>query len=324
MIVPVGFCGNCGERMTGTFCGNCGQQAERPGTWEDAATQSVEVVTPQAVMTDEMTPHHTAPTAASPPQSAPNNDQPWGALPSIPAGVRPHNSSAPTTAPTQPVRSRSAVPAWAIGVAAVVAIAVGVLVVWNQHWLGGGTKPVAVSTVTATVTADVPTPTDGSSDPTTDEPTGEATDEPTTEATTPTVTATKSPSELRREAFVTLEHLVADDRRLSPIRGQWVAQLASKSEGIVDRTQQAAPFTLPQILAEIMSLKDNPDYGPLVRVVHQGDWGTSTAGPKPMWVTVADIDVTARADVVSWCEGHFSQRGQALLNVCYPRQMTLK
>lgn len=287
MIVPVGFCGNCGERMTGTFCGNCGQQAERPGTVEDAATQPMEVVTPQRVTTDEAASLDTAPTTA-----------------------RPH-----------PVRSRSAVPAWAIGVAAVVAIASGLLVVWNQHWLGGRTKPVAVSTVTATVTAGVPTPTDGPSDPPTDEPT----DEPTTEATTPTDTSTtKSPSELRGAAFATLEHLVADDRSLSPIRGQWVAQLASKSEGIVDKTQQAAPFTLPQILAEIMSLKDNPDYGPLVRVVHQGDWGTSTAGPKPMWVTVADIDVTSRADVVSWCEGHFSQRGQALLNVCYPRQMTLK
>ncbi len=321
MIVPVGFCGNCGERMTGTFCGNCGQQAERPGTGEDAATQPMEVVTPQRVTTDEAASLHTAPTAPAPPPSALRDDHSWGALPPTPTGVRPHNFSAPTTAPPQPVRSRSAVPAWAIGVAAVVAIALGLLVIWNQHWLGGMTKPVAVSTVTATVTAGVPTPTDGPSDPPTDEPT----DEPTTEATTPTDTSTtKSPSELRGAAFATLEHLVADDRSLSPIRGQWVAQLASKSEGIVDKTQQAAPFTLPQILAEITSLKDNPDYGPLVRVVHQGDWGTSTAGPKPMWVTVADIDVTSRADVVSWCEGHFSQRGQALLNVCYPRRMTLK
>ena len=220
-----------------------------------------------------------------------------------PRRVRPHNSSAPTTAPTQPVRSRSAVPAWAIGVAAVVAIALGVLVVWNQHWLGGGTKPVAVSTVTATVTADVPTPTDGSSDPATDEPTGEATDEPTTEATTPTVTATKSPSELRREAFVTLEQLVADDAELVPHPGAVGRSTVEQDEGIVDKSRAGHPIHAPRdprrdhFLEEAARLWLTRAGRPPGRL-----GGSRLPARTRCGCAFADIDVASKAEVVAWCQ----------------------
>lgn len=140
----------------------------------------------------------------------------------------------------------------------------------------------------------------------------------------PTTTTTLTPAEQRDQAFQSLETIVAGDAQLRPIRGQWVAQLASKYEGVVDKSQQATPFTLVQILAEINALRSNSDYGSIVRVVHQGDWAKSTAGPTPMWVTFADIDATSKDAVTSWCEQHFSQRGPALLNVCYPRKIDPK
>jgi len=90
---------------------------------------------------------------------------------------------------------------------------------------------------------------------------------------------------------------------------------------MVDKSLQAKPFTLPDVMDRIMSMRDNSEYGSLVRVVHQGDWGKSTPGPKPMWVTFVDLDASSREEVVSWCESHFTERGKALLNVCYPREM---
>ena len=167
--------------------------------------------------------------------------------------------------------------------------------------------PTAVATATVTASATV------------------LTQQPTEELPSAEPTPTEqTPEELRAEALSTLEQIVEDDRGMSPVRGQWVAQLASKSEGIIDTTQQPDPFTLPDILAEVRSHQANSEYGSRVLVVHQGDWGQTEAGPDPMWVTFAYINMSSQEEVVSWCEDHFSQRGKALLNVCYPRQMKLK
>jgi hypothetical protein len=133
-----------------------------------------------------------------------------------------------------------------------------------------------------------------------------------------------TPAERRQRDFETLQSIVRHDRRLDPIRGQWVAQLASKYEGVRDTTQQPRPFTVSDILAEVRALRSNPSFGAPVRVVLQGDWANSTPGPTPLWVTFADIDAGSRSEVAQWCESHFSQRGQALLRVCYPRQMIRK
>jgi len=124
-------------------------------------------------------------------------------------------------------------------------------------------------------------------------------------------------------AKVKLEALVAKDAATT-VRGQWVAQLSSKSEGIVDTTLQPGPFTVPDILAEHLRLRSDPGYGSLVRLVHLGDWGSLAAPASPMWVTVADINVSSSAEVTAWCEAQFSQRGKALDNVCFPRQLKLK
>ena len=193
-----------------------------------------------------------------------------------------------------------------------VAVALGVMG-WALGWFGDRTiNASAVPTVTVTAPA---------TEPTTATHTEDGTSTSTTSVTPSEAPATLTSREQRDQAFRELESIVASDAQRSPIRGQWVAQLASKYEGVVDKSQQSTPFTLVQILAEIEKLRVNPDYGSIVRVVHQGDWAKSTAGPTPLWVSFADIDVAFRADVTSWCDQHFSQRGKAQLNVCYPRQM---
>lgn len=273
----------------------------------------VPVVEPPTLETDAIREPPTVAMSASPPvwtpevpltvHDAPTQVAAWPTL------ERPDASGSPGGLAPAP-RRRSATAALAIVGALLVVAGLGAagVVAWQQGWLPGGGDAIAASTSTVTATA---TP---SQQPAEESPFGEPTPTPTE------LTA----EELRAEALGTLEQIVADDRDLSPVRGQWVAQLASKSEGIIDRTQQPDPFTLPDILAEVRSHQANAEYGSVVRVVHQGDWGQSETGPDPMWVTFADIDMSSREDVVAWCEEHFSQRGQALLNVCYPRQMKLK
>lgn len=174
---------------------------------------------------------------------------------------------------------------------------------------------VVIPSTTPTTEADGPTVTE----------TSPATEITPTETDTPSPTPPSlTPDEERLAALATIEDLVSADRATDPIRGQWVAQLASKYEGVVDKSQQPTPFTIPQILAEAEALKSNPDYGSLVRVVHQGDWGQSEAPAKTLWVTFADLDASSRSAIVDWCEGHFMERGQSLLNVCYPRQLHRK
>jgi hypothetical protein len=118
--------------------------------------------------------------------------------------------------------------------------------------------------------------------------------------------------------------LVAKDASTPTVRGQWVAQLSSKTEGIVDKTLQPGPFTVPQILAEHLRFRGDQSFGSLVRLVHLGDWGRLATPASPMWVTVADIDATSAADVTAWCESHFSQRGKSLDNVCLASRLKIK
>lgn len=191
------------------------------------------------------------------------------------------------------------------GAAVLLAVIAGV-VGWSAGWFGGASSQAATST---------------SSPPPPGTPTPTSTPQVTVTATkTPALT----PEQERDAAYNTLEQLVADDALKNPVRGQWVAQLASKTENIVDSTQKATPFTLQDILAEVRQHQANPSYGSTVRVLHQGDWGTTQPGPSTMWVTVADLDLRSQADVQAWCERTFTLRGEPLLNICYPRELTLK
>ena len=128
----------------------------------------------------------------------------------------------------------------------------------------------------------------------------------------------------RRAASDRLEELLRQDATRHVVRGQWVAQLASKYEGIVDPLVRPEPFTLPEILAEHEALRSNPVFGASVRLLQQGDWGRAAAHDPPMFVTVADINAGSADAVRAWCQAHFAQRGRALENVCYVRQLTLR
>ena len=303
----VGFCGGCGEPLSGSFCGACGRPADPDTARHDQPAPEVEQPALETVVVREQ------PTVALPvPQPAPTPTAPprtpalspaqaaWP-LPGAPS------PPGPPAVATRPPRRGSAAPTAAlVGALLVVGLGAGA-VGWQQGWLPGMADPTAVATATVTASATV------------------LTQQPTEELPSAEPTPTEqTPEELRAEALSTLEQIVEDDRGMSPVRGQWVAQLASKSEGIIDTTQQPDPFTLPDILAEVRSHQANSEYGSRVLVVHQGDWGQTEAGPDPMWVTFADINMSSQEEVVSWCEDHFSQRGKALLNVCYPRQMKLK
>jgi len=299
----VTYCGNCGHEVSGEFCGQCGQHVALADKQVDK-TRDVTATDP------------VAPT----PRGRPAEGGGQGTIGLTPPTVPERLWTAVTedTGPDLsigPLPPRGTLPLAALAVAGVVLLAALGIVGWRLHWFGDAEH--AAAPATSSVTMPV-TPTDppGSEDT--------STESAQTPATTAAKTRTKSATELGDDAYSLLEQTVSRDAQLDPIRGQWVAQLASKTEGIVDTSQQATPFTLPDILKEIQSLQANPEFGSSVRVVHQGDWAKSKAGPTPMWVAFADINESSRASVVSWCQAHFAQRGAALRNVCYPRQMSPK
>ena len=309
----VKFCGACGARLEGPFCGSCGRPATPTATGGFLPAQGAEAPGQEALAPSDASPA-SLPTGSATP--ATDEGQVRGGAH---APLSPESEVPPQPPPLQPSpvgasggpRRPTAALAAALVIALITAGAVGAAA-WRQGWFSSPAAPRALSTRTVTTSpssASTPDPVDESQSP----------------APTPTPTPTgPSPVALRAAALAELEQIVADDRKQTPVRGQWVAQLASKTEGIVDTKQQMTPFTLPDILAEIKSLQLNEDYGTKVRVVHQGDWGGTKSGSKPMWVTVADIDVASKADVVAWCNDHFDERGTDLLNVCYPRRLKLK
>jgi hypothetical protein len=295
----VTYCGNCGHEVSGQFCGQCGQHL----ALADKQVEKTRGVT----ATDPV-----APT----PRGRPDEGGGQGKIGVTPPTVAERLWTAETedTEPDLPIRPlppRGRVRLPALAVAGVVLLAALGIAGWTLHWFGDAKHAVAPTTSSVTM------PVTPSHPPSSEDTSAES-------AQTPATTTTKSATELRNEAYSLLEQTVSRDAKLDPIRGQWVAQLASKTEGIVDESQQATPFTLPDILKEIQSLQADPQFGSSVRVVHQGDWANSMAGPTPMWVAFADINASSQASVVSWCDAHFAQRGTALLNVCYPRQLSPK
>jgi len=245
----------------------------------------------------------TVPSYVVPPPSHPPTAQPNAPQSGPPADPHP---------PAQPAGDRAKLVVGAIVIAALSGAAV--------YAFSGATaspsQPESVPTV-ALETAGAPETSESASSPT-----EAAQTSPAPQTPTPTETALTEEEE-RTLALTTLDEMVLADRALRPVRGQWVAQLASKFEGVVDTSQQSAPFTVPQILDEVELHRGNPEYGHLVRLILQGDWGKSEAGSQPLWVTVVDLDYSNREAVLAWCEDHFTQRGEDLLNVCYPRELHL-
>lgn len=109
--------------------------------------------------------------------------------------------------------------------------------------------------------------------------------------------------------------------------GRWLAQLSSKWVGIVDERQSTESgshtFMAADIVFEVnMATRAHGD----VRLLKSTDFGEQKTYPakpagEPLWVTVYDPGTFgSESDVRRWCENAYSLTGDALKNVCLPRQ----
>ena len=335
------YCGECGTPVSGVYCGNCGARSGHPdadgASWSATNPASTQPMASAPVFTP------TQPIAAVPPQEPPPKAAPpIVAYPSAPPFVAHPSASAQLNAaapdplrveefPLQPLPDEP--PGRRRGRRSLIAVIVAAVLL-----LAGGGYAAAKMTILKDPAPVVAAPQPNGSGQAT--PTGtplKATPSASApSAATVTVTATATPTtaptpsvappvvDPRAAAFGQLETLVAQDAARPTVHGQWVAQLSSKSEGILDATLQPAPFTVPDILAEHLRLRSDPGFGSLIRVVHLGDWGHIATPASPMWISAADINAGSAAEVSTWCQAHFAQRGKALDNVCVPRQFTQK
>lgn len=317
------YCGQCGMSVVGAFCGNCGARnshADGP-----VVSRVVEPAQPTVQVSPNepaggYVPHPTVPLAVPEPDPVRFEPEPtarlWAASPAAPQPfLTPFQ--APPVQPALPSRRRSGRLIAAIAAGSVL-LAGGGYVAAKLTILKEATAGSASTQTAASVRA-TPTSIPAKSA----EASPAIAPSPVAVPATPTPTPTPS-IEPAVAAKAHLEALVAEDAARPTVRGQWVAQLSSKSEGIVDTTLQPGPFTVPDILAEHLRLRSDPNYGSLVRLVHLGDWGSLATPASPMWVTVADISAGSSAEVTTWCEAHFSQRGKALDNVCLASQLKPK
>lgn len=138
---------------------------------------------------------------------------------------------------------------------------------------------------------------------------------------TPGATAAPAPGDrpqARLEAW--REQGVAD---LS-LDGHWVAQLASKHDGVVDHSQTAADgdhtFGVADIAAEHDALRRR--FGSEVVLVTGDDFGQRSRVPARLWITLYDPGTfDSQDDVRAWCRSAFAPlSGSALDNVCVPRR----
>ncbi len=127
---------------------------------------------------------------------------------------------------------------------------------------------------------------------------------------------------------VLIDTRAADLSRFST-NGQWLIQLNSKWNGLVDPAQTAAngthQFFYSDILIQYQDLRSR--FGDRVLLVQSVDLGKqiSYAGKpagEPLWVVVYDPgNLGSVEDARSWCRASFpGLTASALANVCYPKQ----
>ncbi|OWV04282.1 hypothetical protein B5D80_20445 [Micromonospora wenchangensis] len=238
---------------------------------------------------------------------------PFGGLPVVPTD----KVTAPEAFPRRPERSGTTLPSTPMlrkpagVVLAVLLVVVGTAYgvhLWNSDDPGTSGYGESVSTPNPYLT-----PADSTGTP--DEPTGP----PDGGATTP--------PDPEAAALAELHRLHDQDLPTVNLDGRYVAQLASKSEGIVDPRQQAAngshTFYASDILAEHLRLR--VEFGTEVPVVLllSTDYGQQQRhGNQPLWLTFAVLPEGSKESVASWCGGHFAQlTEEARQNLCVPRRL---
>jgi hypothetical protein len=174
------------------------------------------------------------------------------------------------------------------------------------------------------VAAPVPTPTTTVPAPNTSAASTEPTPDPT--PTSPSPTPTQSPATDPAAALAALQELHDGDLPRVPLRGQWVAQIASKRPGTVDRFQRTASgshrFQAVDILAEHQSLRQR--FGSGVVLLLSTDYGHAVRDPQGqvLWVTFYLGQFSSAQDVKSWCPRAFPElSGPTLADTCAARQL---
>ena len=156
----------------------------------------------------------------------------------------------------------------------------------------------------------------------------------TTVITAPAVTVTVPPPPVTTDpetaAAVRLTELYAADRPRLATDGRWAVQLSSKWKGVTDPGLTAAngshTFYLADVVAEHQQLRQR--FGGAVMLVQSTDFGKQYTYPskppgEPIWVTVIDLGYPGQSAAQGWCSASFpGLNGDALKNVCYPRQLT--
>ncbi|WP_327037965.1 hypothetical protein [Micromonospora maris] len=152
-------------------------------------------------------------------------------------------------------------------------------------------------------------------------PTPEPSFIPTTEPAEPTF---DDPEDL---ALAQLHQFRQQDLPTVSLAGQYVAQLASKTVGIVDRNQFAAngshTFYAEDILAEHLDLRNRFDGETQVVLLLSTDYGRQQLYEgEPLWITLALPPGSSKEAVARWCANQFPQlTGTDLDNQCVPRRL---
>ncbi|MFT4295400.1 MAG: hypothetical protein QM582_08300 [Micropruina sp.] len=196
-------------------------------------------------------------------------------------------------------------------IGAVVAV-VGILggfLIYRATATGAGPTPTTQATVTVTQSA--PNPAESTS--------ASGSPRPSTGST--------SPASKQQQAGKQLAAQRAADRPGLSLDGRWIAQLSSKYDGVVDKTQVAVggghTFHLTDILAEHQQLRARfGNAGVNVYLLRATDFGRQRGSSRTIWVTIADPGLTSSAAISNWCRQQFSQYSRSEVgNVCMPREL---
>ncbi len=150
-------------------------------------------------------------------------------------------------------------------------------------------------------------------------------------ASTPTsAPATSAPSVITdpAQAQAKLSELADAGRGEVSFDGRWVAQLASKYDGVTDPQLTAMngghTFRFPDILNEYQMLQRSAPADTQVVLLRSTDYGKRTVvNGQPLWVTMAvRPDFTSEAAVQSWCAQRYpAVTGKQLKNICMPNRL---